>query len=332
MNIKNQIELLLEESNIAILKDIREEGQDLYVILEPKASYKQNIDKFKDLEKSILNLTGAKVIYTEEKITATKEEKNNNSKKKQIKNVKHIIGVGSGKGGVGKSTISVALAASFKLAGYNVAIVDADMYGPSLPQMLGVKELPEIIDDMIQPIIVDGIQTMSIGYIVDEEKALIWRGPMITKMLHQIMHMAAWDNIDVMIVDMPPGTGDVQLSLMENYCLDGMVIVSTPQKVAFNDALKAAKMCDKLGVPVMGFVENMASNDKFNIFGEGVVEKMCVYNNYKHISKVEINPIIAEYCDNGTILKHFLRKNLDFFSFLSSVDKIRLTMGFEGKI
>ena len=193
-----------------------------------------------------------------------------------VPGVKHIIAVASGKGGVGKSTTAVNLALGLAANGVSTGLLDADIYGPSMPRMLDVKEKPESIDGKaLKPIERYGLKTMSIGYIVNEDTPMIWRGPMVSSALEQMLRDVQWGELDVLVVDMPPGTGDAQLTLAQRVALSGAVIVSTPQDIALVDARKGLNMFRKVAVPVLGFVENMSfflcphCGERSEIFGHG---------------------------------------------------------------
>jgi ATP-binding protein involved in chromosome partitioning len=193
-----------------------------------------------------------------------------------VPGVKHIIAVASGKGGVGKSTTAVNLALGLVANGVATGLLDADIYGPSMPRMLGVKEKPESTDGkQLKPIEKYGLRTMSIGYIVNEDTPMIWRGPMVSSALEQMLRDVKWGDLDVLVVDMPPGTGDAQLTLAQRVALSGAVIVSTPQDIALVDARKGLSMFRKVAVPVLGIVENMSyflcphCGERSEIFGHG---------------------------------------------------------------
>ena len=172
--------------------------------------------------------------------------------------VKHIVAVASGKGGVGKSTTAVNLAVALARQGLRVGLLDADIYGPSLPRMLGVARKPELVDGRMIPIEVWGLKAMSIGFLVDPDAAMVWRGPMVMGALEQMMGQADWGALDIMVVDMPPGTGDAQLTMAQRVSLSGAVIVSTPQDIALIDARRGVRMFEKTLVPILGVVENMS--------------------------------------------------------------------------
>ena len=180
------------------------------------------------------------------------------AKAKLLGDVAHIIAVASGKGGVGKSTTAVNLAVALAQQGLRVGLLDADIYGPSLPRMLGLSRKPEVVDGQMIPLEAWGLKVMSIGFLVDADTAMIWRGPMVMGALEQMMGQVAWGALDVMVVDMPPGTGDAQLTMAQRVSLSGAVIVSTPQDIALIDARRGVRMFEKTLVPVLGIIENMS--------------------------------------------------------------------------
>lgn len=203
-----------------------------------------------------------------------------------IAGVKHIIAVASGKGGVGKSTTAVNLALALAAEGARVGILDADIYGPSQPQMLGIgQQRPDIIvvdgQQKMRPIVAHGIQSISMGYLVTEETPMLWRGPMATGALQQLLLQTAWDDVEYLVIDMPPGTGDIQITLAQRVPVTGAVVVTTPQDIALLDAKKGIEMFRKVNVPVLGVVENMAVHVCSNcgheehIFGAGGGERMA---------------------------------------------------------
>lgn len=199
-----------------------------------------------------------------------------------LPNVKNIIAVASGKGGVGKSTTSVNLALALAAEGANVGILDADIYGPSQPQMLGVSGKPETVDGKsMEPLQAHGIQVMSIGFLVDVDTPMVWRGPMVTGALEQLLRETRWKDLDYLVIDLPPGTGDIQLTLSQKIPVTGAVIVTTPQDIALLDARKGLKMFEKVSIPILGIVENMSTHICSNcgheehIFGAGGGQQMC---------------------------------------------------------
>lgn len=223
-----------------------------------------------------------------------------------ISGVKNIIAVASGKGGVGKSAVAVNLALALASEGANVGILDADIYGPSQPQMLGISSRPESKDGKhMVPLEAHGIQAISIGLLIDVETPMVWRGPMVTQALQQLLNDTQWRDLDYLIVDMPPGTGDIQLTLAQKVPVTGAVIVTTPQEIALLDARKGLKMFEKVGIPIIGIVENMSahicSNCGFseNIFGEGGGAKMCKDYDVELLGSLPLDIKICKQTDSG---------------------------------
>lgn len=225
---------------------------------------------------------------------------------KPMPNVKNIIAVASGKGGVGKSTTAVNLALALSSEGATVGVLDADIYGPSQPTMLGIQGKPESEDgQLIEPMTGHGIQAMSIGFLIDEDTPMVWRGPMVTSALEQLLKQTSWQNLDYLIIDMPPGTGDIQLTLSQKVPVTGAVIVTTPQDIALLDARKGLKMFEKVGVPILGVIENMAMHvctncgHKEHIFGQGGGERMAADYNIKYLGGLPLDLRIREQADAG---------------------------------
>lgn len=220
--------------------------------------------------------------------------------------IKNIIAVASGKGGVGKSTTTVNLALALQAEGATVAILDADIYGPSMPRMLGCSGQPESVDGKsLEPMMGHGIQSMSIGYLVEEDTPMIWRGPMVTQALEQLLNDTNWVDVDYMIIDLPPGTGDTQLTLAQKIPVSGAVIVTTPQDIALLDARKGLKMFEKVEVPVLGVVENMSihicseCNHAEHIFGEGGGTRMAEEYGVDFLGALPLDIKIREDADSG---------------------------------
>ena len=220
--------------------------------------------------------------------------------------VKNIIAVASGKGGVGKSTTAVNLALALAAEGASVGILDADIYGPSQPMMMGIEGRPESADGQtMEPMQNYGVQVMSIGFLVDADNPMIWRGPMVTQALEQLLRQTNWSDLDYLIVDMPPGTGDIQLTLSQKVPLTGAIIVTTPQDIALLDAKKGLKMFEKVGVPILGIVENMAVHVCANcghvehIFGADGGRKMAEQYGVDYLGALPLNMSIREQADAG---------------------------------
>ena len=228
-----------------------------------------------------------------------------NFTKNPIKGTKYTIAISSAKGGVGKSTFAMNFALALKSLNCKVGILDADIYGPSLPKMMDIKEKPKNEDGKsIVPIEQYGIQCMSIGFLVDEETPMIWRGPMVTSAIKTFTQKVLWKNLDFIIVDMPPGTGDTQLTFAQEIKVDGAIIVSTPQEIALLDVKRGIRMFDKLKVPILGLVDNMSffeSDDgkKYNIFGENGVEKVANSHEKKFLGKIPLNIDLRVAADEG---------------------------------
>jgi ATP-binding protein involved in chromosome partitioning len=225
---------------------------------------------------------------------------------KLIPGVKNIVAVASGKGGVGKSTTAANLALALAAEGARVGVLDADIYGPSQPMMLGLAGRPESKDGKtLEPLEAYGVQAMSIGFLIDMDTPMVWRGPMVTQALEQLLKDTNWRDLDYLIVDMPPGTGDIQLTLAQKVPVTGAVIVTTPQDIALLDARKGLKMFEKVGVPIVGIVENMAIHICSNcgarehIFGEGGAERMCRDYKVPFLGSLPLDIHIREQADSG---------------------------------
>nr|WP_314859885.1 iron-sulfur cluster carrier protein ApbC [uncultured Undibacterium sp.] len=225
---------------------------------------------------------------------------------KIMPNVKNIIAVASGKGGVGKSTTAVNLALALAAEGASVGLLDADIYGPSQPMMMGISARPETLDGKtMEPLQNYGVQVSSIGFMIDPDSPMVWRGPMVTQALQQLLEQTNWRDLDYLIVDMPPGTGDIQLTLSQKVPVTGAVIVTTPQDIALLDARKGLKMFEKVGIPILGIVENMSTHVCSNcghaeaIFGAGGGEKMCAEYGVDFLGGLPLTMAIREQADSG---------------------------------
>jgi ATP-binding protein involved in chromosome partitioning len=222
-----------------------------------------------------------------------------------VPGVRHIIAVASGKGGVGKSTVAVNLALALAERGLRVGILDADIYGPSMPRLLGLKGQPQRVGDKLAPMEAYGVKAMSMGFLVDEETPMIWRGPMVMSALSQMLKDVAWGELDVLVVDMPPGTGDAQLTMAQQVPLAGVVIISTPQDLALIDARKGLNMFRKVNVPVLGLVENMSSfvcphcGERSDIFGHGGARHEAARLGVPFLGEVPLLPAIRQTSDEG---------------------------------
>ena len=223
-----------------------------------------------------------------------------------LKNVRNVIAVASGKGGVGKSTVSANLALALSAEGAKAGVLDADIYGPSQPRMLGVGGRPESKDGKsLEPMNSYHVQVMSIGFLIEEDTPMIWRGPMVTQALEQLLQDTQWRDLDYLIIDLPPGTGDIQLTLAQKVPVSGAVIVTTPQDIALLDARKALKMFEKVEIPVLGIIENMSTHICSNcgheehIFGEGGGKRMSAEYGVEHLGDIPLDGRIRSDADGG---------------------------------
>jgi ATP-binding protein involved in chromosome partitioning len=220
-------------------------------------------------------------------------------------NLGRILAISSGKGGVGKSTVAVNLAVALAQEGARVGVMDADIYGPNIPRMFGVFEKPPVVDGKIQPLEAHGVKLMSLGFLVERDAPAIWRGPIIMKIVTQFLRDVDWGELDYFIVDLPPGTGDAQLSLVQATQVAGAVIVTTPQEVAVGDALRGARMFERVGVPVIGVVENMAAftdpetGRRFELFSSGGGRRLAEEIGAPLLGSVPLQPRLAELADAG---------------------------------
>ena len=242
-------------------------------------------------------------------VTATSEVISHSVQKNltPLPEVKNIIAVASGKGGVGKSTTSVNLALALAAEGATVGVLDADIYGPSIPRMMGATGKPESEDGKsVEPMVHHGVQFISIGLLISEETPMVWRGPMVTQALEQLLRHTHWQGLDYLIIDLPPGTGDIQLTLAQKIPVSGAVIVTTPQDISLLDALKGLKMFEKVEVPVLGVIENMSTHicsscgHEEHIFGAGGGAKMATDNQVEFLGSLPLDISIREQADSGT--------------------------------
>ncbi|MCW8932230.1 MAG: iron-sulfur cluster carrier protein ApbC [Gammaproteobacteria bacterium] len=287
------------------IKNTQVEGSKAIVDIElgfPHKGYEQELsEKLTTLLKEVDGIDDAQ-INVSSKIVVHAVQKG----VQPIQGVKNIVAVASGKGGVGKSTTTVNIALALAAEGARVGVLDADIYGPSMPRMLGITGKPESADGQsLEPMLNYGIQTMSIGFLVDDDTPMIWRGPMVTQALEQLFKDTRWKDVDYLVVDLPPGTGDVQLTLAQKIPVSGAVIVTTPQDIALLDARKGLKMFEKVNVPVLGVVENMSihicsnCNHEERIFGEGGGQRMSEEENVALLGALPLDMSIRQQADDG---------------------------------
>jgi len=287
------------------VKDIAIDENKVSVTLElgyPAAGYFDNLKQAVSDQLADVKGIGDISVKVSSKIKSHTVQQN----LKPLAGIKNIIAVASGKGGVGKSTTAVNLALALQAEGATVGILDADIYGPSIPRMLGCQGQPESADGKsLEPMIGHGIQSMSIGYLVEEDTPMIWRGPMVTQALEQLLNDTRWKDIDYMVVDLPPGTGDIQLTLAQKIPVSGAVIVTTPQDIALLDARKGLKMFEKVEVPVLGVVENMSIHicsqcgHSEHIFGDGGGVRMAEQQKVDFLGALPLDIRIREQADSG---------------------------------
>ena len=305
--ISNYVDPYLEQDLISAkaVKDITIDADQIVVKIVLGFPAQGHLPKLQEQVKQVLSALHTDVPVKLEaiwKLAAHKVQKG----VEPLKDVKNIIAVASGKGGVGKSTVSANLAYALIAEGATVGILDADIYGPSQPRMLGVSGQPESTDGKsLEPKFSHGLQSMSIGYLIDEETPMIWRGPMVTQALEQLLKDTNWRSVDYLIVDLPPGTGDTQLTLAQKIPVSGAVIVTTPQDIALLDARKGLKMFEKVQVPVLGVIENMSMHVCSNcgheehIFGAGGGERMAAEYDVDFLGGLPLNAQIRSDADNG---------------------------------
>lgn len=294
-------ELRRDLVSLNMIKDIEISGSKVAFTVElttPACPLRHQIQK--DAERAVMALDEVEVVDVT--ITARVPE----DKKITDLAIKNIIAVGSGKGGVGKSTVAVNIAVGLAQCGAKVGLLDADIYGPNVPMMMGVHALPPTQEGKgIQPAEAYGVKVMSIGFMVGEGQPLIWRGPMLHSAIQQLLKDVDWGELDYLIVDLPPGTGDVQLSLVQTVPISGSVIVTTPQQVSFDDAARAVSMFNKMDVPILGIVENMSYLEKedgslWRLFGEGGGEQLAGLAGVPLLGNIPIEERVREGGDLGT--------------------------------
>ena len=300
--------------SLGLINNITIKDSNVAVTLEVPVHRGASMEPIRKLaQERVLNIkdvTSATVVVTahenKEKTSTFEADKEDKVEKVLESNVKRFVAIGSGKGGVGKSTTSANIAIALKLEGYKVGLLDADVYGPSQPRMLGVSGRPASVGgDMVAPLQNYGISLMSMGLLVPDDTAMIWRGPMVQSALTQMLNSVAWGDLDVIVIDLPPGTGDIQISLAQQVNLAGAIIVSTPQDIALLDVVKALTMFQKANVPVLGMIENMSywscpdCGRVDHIFGEGGVKSEAKKRNIDLLGEIPISVDVRKSSDAG---------------------------------
>jgi ATP-binding protein involved in chromosome partitioning len=286
-------------------KTVRVSGSDIAVDIELAYPAKTQLEPIKKLIvqklRSLPGVGGVKVDVTS-KVASHVVQRG----VKLVPGVKNIVAVASGKGGVGKSTTAVNLALGLAAEGASVGVLDADIYGPSQPMMLGITGRPQSRDGKsLEPMVGHGLQAISIGFLIDVDTPMVWRGPMVTQALEQLLKDTRWRDVDYLVVDLPPGTGDIQLTLAQKVPVTGAIIVTTPQDIALIDARKGLKMFEKVGIPILGVVENMsihvcsACGHEEYIFGAGGAERMCKDYGVEFLGALPLDIRIRQQADSG---------------------------------
>jgi ATP-binding protein involved in chromosome partitioning len=271
-------------------------------LLSPIAPYRDAIER--ELKAATAAIPGVETVEVTF-LTRVRASGSGKMDAEQVKGVRNTIAVASGKGGVGKSTVAANLAVALAKAGAKVGLLDADVYGPSIPLMMGQHGKPLVRGGKIVPLEAHGVQVMSIGFLLDPEKALIWRGPLVAQLITQFLNDVIWEDLDYLVIDLPPGTGDVQLTLTQKIPLSGAVIVTTPQEVALADAVKGLKMFQEVKTPVIGIIENMSGfvcpccGEVTPIFGEGGGRRTAEEHGVPFLGEVPIDPRVREGGDTG---------------------------------
>jgi ATP-binding protein involved in chromosome partitioning len=291
--------------DLKLVPNVQIHGRDVQLTIEllsPITSTREKIER--DVRAALDTIGGVGQIAIDWR-TKVRASGGGRSDAQPIPGVKNTIAVASGKGGVGKSTVAANLAVSLALAGARVGLLDADVYGPSVPLMMGANEKPLMANNKIVPLEAYGVKLMSIGFILDPTKALIWRGPLVAQLINQFLNDVNWGDLDYLVLDLPPGTGDVQLTLVQKIPIAGAVIVTTPQKVALADAVKGLKMFQEVKTPILGIVENMSGfispsdGVRYNIFGEGGGQRTADENGVELLGQIPIEPAIGTGGDEG---------------------------------
>jgi ATP-binding protein involved in chromosome partitioning len=319
-------DLIVQEKYISFTLELPEKNDRLSTELKKKCD--EAIKKFIDKDAVVDITTGINISRKRTEPETSRQEVP--KQEPLLSGVKNIIAVASGKGGVGKSTVAANLAVALARTGAKVGLLDTDIYGPSVPTMFDVKERPGITTDKkLVPIEKYGVKLVSMGFLVDTDQAMIWRGPMVTSAVKQFMQEVEWGELDYMVLDLPPGTGDIQLTIVQSVPLTGAVIVSTPQNVALDDVRKGVAMFNKVNVPVLGIIENMAyfvpddmPEKKYYIFGKHGARKLANKLDVPFLGEIPLREPIMKSSDRGTPIVHEDPKSASAESFIAISNRV----------
>lgn len=311
------------------VKDVQVNGSNCLVVLDITSTAAEVEAQLKKEITSCLSALGMNVTLNFNKPQEAKQSSNSVSGKNIAPQIKKIVMVSSGKGGVGKSTTTVNLAVAAAMQGKRVGILDADIYGPNIPRMMGLqgKEV-EVVGDKAKPLNAYGVDVMSMGMLMEEGQALIWRGAMIMKAIQQLLRDILWEELDILFIDMPPGTGDAQLTLAQSVPVSAGINVTTPQHVALDDSRRSLDMFKKLHIPVAGIVENMSGfvcpscNTESDIFGMGTCEELATQYGTQVLANLPIEPAIREGGDNGKPVVYFAPESISAKRYMIAADKL----------
>lgn len=311
--------------DFGFVKDIDLSGDSIKITLEIPSNSNEVADKIRE---NIANLFTQSI---EVSIKTPQIPQESKSRKNIAPNIKHFVMISSGKGGVGKSTTSVNLAIALAQSGKSVGLLDADIYGPNIPRMLGVNNQRPKVDEIakkIIPINALGIKVMSMGMMAEDGQSLIWRGPMIMRAIEQMLSDVVWGELDILIIDMPPGTGDAQLTLAQSVPVSAGVTVTTPQTVALDDSARSLDMFNKLNIPIAGIIENMSGfvcpncKEIYNIFGKGGGVEIAGVHKCEILAEIPIEPDIRESGDSGKPITFFKPDSTSAREYLKAADKL----------
>ncbi|MBI4209174.1 MAG: Mrp/NBP35 family ATP-binding protein [Deltaproteobacteria bacterium] len=296
--------------SFGFVKDVLIQGDSVKILLQISTKDPANVRKIEDeVRATVQKLSGVKSVELDSSLSKAERSPEKGpdpwAGRAPIPGVKNIIAVASGKGGVGKSTVAVNLAVALRELGYRIGIMDSDIYGPSLPIMMGLHQRPLAQGNQIIPLEKDGMKLMSVGFLLDDKAPVIWRGPMVTQMVQQFLRNVRWGDLDFLVIDLPPGTGDTQLTLVQTCPLSGAIIVTTPQDVALVDARRGLEMFNKVNTRVLGIVENMSyfhcphCGGRTDIFGSGGGERVAAELGIPLLGEISLDPAIREGGDSG---------------------------------